>query len=100
MESLQRYPWPGNVRELRNVIEHAMIVSTGHTLVVHLPHAGSQGKSPVPDLASVERGHVLKVLTESGWQIGGKGGAAEVLGLKRTTLISLMDRLGIKRPHR
>jgi len=98
LESLQRYSWPGNVRELRNVVEHGMIVSSGRTLTVRLPQTGSLEMATVSDLASVERTHVLKVLTQSGWQIGGKGGAAEVLGLKRTTLVSLMERLGIKRP--
>ena len=98
LESLQRYSWPGNVRELRNVVEHGMIVSSGRTLTVRLPQTGSLDMATASDLASVERTHVLKVLTQSGWQIGGKGGAAEVLGLKRTTLVSLMERLGIKRP--
>jgi transcriptional regulator with GAF, ATPase, and Fis domain len=98
LESLQRYSWPGNVRELRNVVEHGMIVSSGRTLTVRLPQTGSLDMATALDLASVERTHVLKVLTQSGWQIGGKGGAAEVLGLKRTTLVSLMERLGIKRP--
>ncbi len=98
MESLQRYSWPGNVRELRNVVEHGMIVSTGRTLTVHLPQAGSLEKGIASDLAATERNHIVKVLTQTGWRVGGKGGAAELLGVKRTTLVSLMNRLGIKRP--
>jgi transcriptional regulator with GAF, ATPase, and Fis domain len=96
MESMQRYLWPGNVRELRNVIEHGMIVSTGHILVTGLPEVDA----PVVELSrlvDLERSHILKVLTRSRWRIGGKGGAAETLGLRRTTLQSLMKRLGIKR---
>jgi len=99
MESMQRYDWPGNVRELKNVIEHGMIVSTGNTLAVRLPQDGSSKETKASDLDSIERSHVLKVLAESGWRIGGKGGAAETLGLKRTTLQSLMKRLGIRRPR-
>jgi formate hydrogenlyase transcriptional activator len=99
MESMQRYPWPGNVRELRNVIEHGMIVSTGNTLIVTLPHMDSSKGTRASDLDSIERNHILKVLAESGWRVGGKGGAAEILGLKRTTLQSLMKRLGIQRPQ-
>jgi formate hydrogenlyase transcriptional activator len=99
MESMQRYDWPGNVRELKNVVEHGMIVSNGNTLAVRLPQDESPKETRVSDLESIERSHVLKVLTESGWRIGGKGGAAETLGLKRTTLQSLVKRLGIKRPR-
>jgi transcriptional regulator with GAF, ATPase, and Fis domain len=99
VESMERYSWPGNVRELRNAIEHGMIVSTGNTLVVRLPEVASSEKAKSSNLVDMERSHVLRVLTESGWRIGGKGGAAEALGLKRTTLVSLMKRLGIKRPR-
>jgi len=97
MEAMQRYPWPGNVRELKNVIEHGMIVSTGKTLTVRLPKIDFSETAVNSDLESIERRHVLSVLEKTGWRIGGKGGAAEVLGLKRTTLHSLMKRLGIER---
>jgi formate hydrogenlyase transcriptional activator len=100
MESLQRYSWPGNIRELRNVVEHGIIVSTGSTLTLRLPLAVTPAEPNVEDLASVERSHLLKVLEKSNWQIGGKGGAAATLGLKRTTLLALMKRLGIKPPAR
>jgi formate hydrogenlyase transcriptional activator len=97
MESMQRYAWPGNVRELKNVIEHGIIVSTGKTLTVSLPRADSSRAIVASDLDSVVRAHILNVLMESRWRIGGEGGAAEILGMKRTTLHSLMKRLGIER---
>ena len=100
MEAMQRYPWPGNVRELKNVIEHGMIVSTGKTLAVRLPQADFSETAVDSDLESIERRHILSILEKTGWRIGGKGGTAEVLGLKRTTLQSLMKRLGIARPSR
>jgi len=102
MEALQRYRWPGNARELRNVIEHAMIVSGGRTLEVRIPTlylTKSSIEMPVTgSLEDIERNHILDVLKMTGWRIMGKGGAAEVLGLKRTTLQSRMSKLGIKRP--
>jgi transcriptional regulator with GAF, ATPase, and Fis domain len=97
MEALQHYSWPGNVRELRNVIEHSMIVSTGRTLAVSLPQSSSPETPETANLEKIERSHLLNVLKRTNWRIAGKGGAAEVLGLKRTTLQSLMKRLGITR---
>ena len=99
MEALQQYSWPGNVRELRNVIEHAMIVSPSKALVVRVPRLASSETPETSDLLSIERVHLLSVLKKTNWRIAGKGGAAEILGLKRTTLQSLMKRLGIKRPN-
>jgi DNA-binding NtrC family response regulator len=98
MESLQSYSWPGNVRELRNVIEHAMIVSSDETLVVHAPKLASSKTTDVPNLEDMERRHIVSVLERNGWRVGGKGGAAEVLGVKRSTLYSRMKKLGINRP--
>ncbi len=98
MEALERYSWPGNVRELRNVIEHGMIVSTGKTIVLSPPQLGPPEVSEASNLENIERSHLLKVLEKTNWRIAGKGGAAEALGLKRTTLQSLMKRLGITRP--
>ena len=98
MEAMRRYDWPGNVRELRNVIEHGMIVSAGSTLTVNLPSAAVSRGHVNADLDSVQRAHILRVLINCGWRIGGRGGAAEILGLKRTTLQSTMKRLGIGRP--
>jgi len=97
MEALQHYSWPGNIRELRNVIEHAMIVSINTTLSVSVPRPEPSETPENLDLESIERTHLLKVLEKTNWRISGSGGAAEVLGLKRTTLQSLMKRLGIQR---
>jgi transcriptional regulator of acetoin/glycerol metabolism len=98
METLQRYSWPGNVRELRNVIEHAMIVTSGKTLAIDPPQLGSSEAPKIRNLEDLERAHILNVLEKAGWRITGNGGAAEVLGLKRTTLQSKMKKLGIRRP--
>jgi transcriptional regulator with GAF, ATPase, and Fis domain len=99
MEALQSYSWPGNVRELRNVIEHAMIVSSDKTLVVHVPKLPSSETLDVRSLEDMERRHIVSALERNGWRVGGKGGAAEVLGLKRSTLYSRMKKLGINRPN-
>jgi PAS domain S-box-containing protein len=99
MDALQSYSWPGNVRELRNVIEHAMIVSSDKTLVVDAPKAASLEAPGARNLEDMERGHIVSVLAKNGWRVGGKGGAAEVLGLKRSTLYSKMKKLGIHRPN-
>jgi formate hydrogenlyase transcriptional activator len=97
MQALQSYSWPGNVRELRNRIEHAMILSKGKTLDVHVPKRASSETDATATLEDMERGHIVAVLEKTGWHIAGQGGAAEVLGLKRTTLLSKMKKLGIKR---
>jgi len=98
MESLQGYPWPGNVRELRNVIEHAMIISGGKKLEVRIPASTAKEALTSQALEDVERKHILSVLQKTKWRLTGEGGAAELLGLKRTTLQSRMKKLGIKRP--
>jgi len=97
METLQSYSWPGNIRELRNLIEHAMIVSPGKTLDVRLPKGAPSEADAAGKLQDVERAHVVAVLEKTGWRIAGPGGAAEVLGLKRTTLQAKMKKLGIRR---
>ncbi len=97
MEALQRYSWLGNARELRNVIEHAMIVSSTKVLMVDPPEV-AHAETPRGQLEDIERGHILSVLEKAGWRITGRGGAAETLGLKRTTLQSKMKKLGINRP--
>jgi transcriptional regulator with GAF, ATPase, and Fis domain len=96
MEALQSYPWPGNVRELRNVIEHAMILNRDKSLVVSMPEIESFEDLPASRLDDVERRHIMSVLQRTGWRVAGKGGAAEALGLKRTTLYSKMKKLGIE----
>jgi transcriptional regulator with GAF, ATPase, and Fis domain len=100
MQALQAYSWPGNVRELRNVIEHAMIVSRGKDLVVRVPEHESSKPEAARNLEDVERKHIVAVLEKTGWRVAGQGGAAEVLGLKRTTLLSKMKRFGITRSNK
>src|SRR5262249_35563 len=84
MEGLRRYAWPGNGRELRNVIERAMITSTGPTLHVAVPAEADSPAARSMALEDVEREHILRVLELTGWRVRGKDGAAEVLGLKPT----------------
>jgi PAS domain S-box-containing protein len=100
LNTLLQYSWPGNARELRNVIEHAMIVSRGTVLEVRLPTFAPQPELPgeADNLQDIERRHILRVLEESGWRVSGRGGAAETLGLKPTTLEARMKKLGIRRP--
>ncbi len=97
MEALRRYDWPGNVRELRNVIERAVILTQGPKLVVERPGVQQRPGHPSPLMKDVERDHLLRVLEQTGWRLKGKGGAAEILGLKRTTLQSRMAKLGLRR---
>ena len=78
MQALQSYSWPGNVRELRNVIEHAMILTKGKTLDVHVPERASSATDVAGSLEELERGHIVAVLEKTGWRIAGPGGAAEV----------------------
>jgi transcriptional regulator with GAF, ATPase, and Fis domain len=98
MKALERYAWPGNCRELRNIVEHAMIMCSGEVLQVSLPEVESQKTPPATTLEEVDRRHILAVLTQTGWRISGANGAAEILGLKRTTLQAKMKKLGIQRP--
>ncbi|WP_243375343.1 sigma 54-interacting transcriptional regulator [Geotalea sp. SG265] len=97
MDDLMHYSWPGNIRELRNVIERAMILSNGATLHVDLPD-GTPTIAPRSNLLhEVERLHIADILERTGWRIRGRNGAAELLGLKPTTLESRMLKLGISR---
>jgi PAS domain S-box-containing protein len=99
MNALTAYHWPGNVRELRNVIERAMIISKDSTLEVKLTELKTgQKESRSKTLRDVEREQILTVLADTKWRVGGKGGAAELLGLERTTLHAKMKKLGIRRP--
>ncbi|MCH7950641.1 MAG: sigma 54-interacting transcriptional regulator [Candidatus Dadabacteria bacterium] len=100
MENLINYPWPGNVRQLRNVIERAMIISSGPDLEIELP--GIRSETPpqeIKPITEVERDHISYILNMTNWRIRGKSGAAEILGLKPTTLESRLKKLGIKRTH-
>ncbi len=107
MDALTAYDWPGNVRELRNIVERAMILSPGTALELgagFLAQIGAKRAAPRADkpqrqnLRDVEREHIVNVLEACNWKVRGKDGAAERLGLKRTTLQSRMKKLGIKRP--
>lgn len=102
MKALQAYPWPGNVRELENCIERAVILSSGADLFVPLSELKrpdvSVAKVATATLEQAERDHILKVLRDTKWVIGGAAGAAAKLGMKRTTLQSKMQKLGISRP--
>jgi formate hydrogenlyase transcriptional activator len=100
MQALQSYSWPGNVRELRNLIEHAMIVSKSKTLDVHVPKQASSETDTTGNLQDMERMHIVAVLEKTDWRLAGQDGAAEVLGLKRTTLQAKMKKLGIKRSNK
>ncbi len=100
MEALTHYHWPGNIRELENLIERAVILSTGSTLRVSLSDlktAPGHARSSVKTLESVEREHILRALREANWVIGGPRGAAARLGVKRTTLQARIRKLGISR---
>jgi transcriptional regulator with GAF, ATPase, and Fis domain len=101
MESLKAYGWPGNVREVRNIIERAMIVSQGPTLEIELPTASQEqagsDRHSAQRLADVEREHIRAVVESTGWRIRGADGAAEILGLKPTTLEARMKKLGLGR---
>jgi PAS domain S-box-containing protein len=99
MEALQRYAWPGNVRELRNIIERAMITSTGPILRVAVPGSAEAVAAKSLALEDVEREHILHVLELTRWRVRGQEGAAAMLRLKPTTLESRMAKLGIQRPR-
>jgi PAS domain S-box-containing protein len=100
MAAMVAWPWPGNVRELENFLERAVILTPGSTLrapLAELEKVEDDNQIEDPDFHNAEREHILRVLKESKGMIGGSGGAAEKLGLKRTTLNSKLRKLGIER---
>jgi formate hydrogenlyase transcriptional activator len=99
MEALKRHDWPGNVRELQNVIERAVIMTPGPVLALQTRGGMTQNVGSVQPrtLEDAERAHITKTLRETNWVVGGRAGAAAKLGLARTTLIAMMQRLGIRR---
>ena len=98
MEALVRYPWPGNVRELENLIERAVILSSGSVLKIPLSELKGAPESPLSStLADAEREHIRRILEQTNWRVGGPNGAASRLGMKRTTLQSKMKKLNITR---
>jgi PAS domain S-box-containing protein len=126
LDALRAYDWPGNVRELRNVIERAVILSRDNELLLDLPVAGrtpvvtvrplTSSPPPVPaapartlpgppgrvrteaQLRDEQRANIIAALEAASWRVSGHGGAAELLGLRPTTLADRMRRLGIRRP--
>jgi transcriptional regulator with GAF, ATPase, and Fis domain len=113
-ETLQNYDWPGNIRELRNVMERAAIFAQGGVLEFDLPvsdlsveftsfssvHGDQAGPEHLTDaeMRRRERENLSAVLQKTGWKIKGVNGAAELLGLKPTTLLSRIEKMGLRRP--
>jgi formate hydrogenlyase transcriptional activator len=102
METLVHYSWPGNIRELRNIIERSVILTSGKRLAVpkdDLHESRSPAPAPVVTMEDAERRHILDALDASNWVVGGPAGAAAMLGMKRSTLQSRMQKLGIMRRY-
>jgi len=114
MDALNRYHWPGNIRELQNVIERAVIISTGPALNIDVSDLKFPKSSPPAEqsaspalangalhyvLEETERQQILQALKESNWVVAGPNGAAAHLGMKRSTLQLRMHKLGIARPN-
>jgi formate hydrogenlyase transcriptional activator len=100
LSALGKYHWPGNIRELENFIERAVILSPGSELRVslaELKNAAAVPSNGATTLEAAEREHILRILKETNWIVGGPAGAAARLGMKRTTLQSRMKNLGIAR---
>jgi transcriptional regulator with GAF, ATPase, and Fis domain len=104
LDAFVSYSWPGNVRELQNLIERAVILSNNRVLPNPLPRKNpvtvTPATAPQDTFTDSTRAFILRALRETGWVIGGPAGAAARLGLKRTTLIAKMKKLGISRPVR
>ena len=103
LNAIVRYPWPGNIRELQNVIERAVILSSGKELRVPLTDLKPRpmengGGGGMMTLKEMERRHILHVLNQTNWVFSGPNGAAARLGMKRPTLQFRMRKLGISRP--
>ena len=100
MEALQDYTWPGNVRELENVLERAVINSSGSKLrlVDELKKPFKDVSASPKTLEAVERNYIMQVLEQTRWKVSGKNSAAEILGLDRSTLRARMGKLNIQKP--
>ncbi len=99
VEVLKAYDWPGNIRELQNFIERAVLFSPGSVLRLPLdlkPLVKQNSETVSRTLADADREHILETLKQADWMIGGQDGAANRLGLPRTTLIYKMRKLGIE----
>lgn len=103
MDALKEYDWPGNIRELQNFIERAVILSKENVLQPPIAELKSPTGKPTPverkpnSLDDAQREHIMQVLRETRWVLGGSNGAAARMGIPRTTLIYKMRRLGISR---
>ncbi|HTV04083.1 MAG TPA: sigma 54-interacting transcriptional regulator [Acidobacteriaceae bacterium] len=103
MNALTRYRWPGNVRELQNFIERAVILSLYTFLLAPVSelepfNASEESLRPMTSIEELQRDHIVRALEASNWVVGGPNGAAERLGIKRTSLIFKMRKLRISRP--
>ena len=106
IEELKKYDWPGNIRELENVLERAVIVSTSDTIKIrdlspvftNSSHVKNIKPETITSLEDAEREHILKALNHTNWQVHGKNGAAELLGINASTLRSRMKKLDIIKP--
>ena len=100
MNTLQEYHWPGNIRELENVLERAVINSSGPKLhlVDDLKKPHKELTATQKTLEAVERDHIVRVLEQTNWKVSGKDGAAEILGLNRSTLRARIRKLDIHQP--
>lgn len=115
VDAIRGYDWPGNVRELKNVIERAVILSQGNVLRLDLslpeaairtngvePGASESGKDTVlteKELKALQKKNLVAALRQANWRVSGKGGAAELLGVRPTTLSDRIRTFGIKKPH-
>lgn len=99
MREFQKYSWPGNVRELANIIERGLIVNADPVFRAELPDVSRNEARNLQRLDELESNHFRSVLEATHWRVRGPAGAAEVLGLKPTTLEARMKKLGIRRPH-
>ena len=112
--NLRQYDWPGNIRELKNVIERAVILSTGNVLRLDVSMPDIKPDSVAPALTDLpgdtvlsekemrdfQKRNTVAALKQTNWRVSGEGGAADLLGVKPTTLADRIRTLGIKRPSR
>jgi formate hydrogenlyase transcriptional activator len=97
MRKLARWHWPGNVRELQNLVERAVILTRSSTLAISVPELANSDANLAPARARNldEQDRIVRVLKETKGRVGGQNGAAARLGLKRTTLLTRMKKMGI-----
>src|SRR5260370_37817420 len=97
MEILRGHHWPGNIRELQNFVERSVIMTRGNVLSPRISELKllmqETASAPIQTLSDAERAHILRILKETNWVVGGRDGAAARLGLPLTTLISRMLKL-------